>query len=265
MKMKGKMSMRFTTIVRNDEHSRQVSKHLIQECQNRGWIYDSDNPEMILSIGGDGTLLRGIHQYLPVLDQISFVGIHTGTLGFFTDYTHEEIHSFLEDIVANIPCYEEMPLLQMETSLQKETCYALNEIRIESFSKTLSFDVYIDGEFFEHCTGSGICISTQAGSTAINRALQGAVIDDGLRVLQLCEIMAISHKNHHSLRNPYIMRSDREVKIQGQSLAMARACYDHLETSLQDVEWVKIKTSKKRVRFAHYREYSYLKRLKNLY
>ena len=73
-------------------------------------------------------------------------------------------------------------------------------MRIESFSKTLILDIYLDHEFFERATGSGICVSSQAGSTAVNRALNGAVIDSGLEVMQLCEIMPISHKNHHSLR-----------------------------------------------------------------
>lgn len=257
--------MRFTTIDRGDAHSKQIAQDLIEKCIQSGWILDAKDPQLVLSIGGDGTLLRGIHDYLPILDRVSFVGIHTGTLGFFTDYTQEEIQLFLEHVQSHEPIYEEMPLLEMKTSLSKEPVYALNEVRIESVSKTLSLDVYIDGEYFEHCNGSGICISTQAGSTAINRALQGAVIDNGLRVLQLCEIMPIAHKNHHSLRNPYIMRSDRKIMIKGESLALAKACYDHLEQSLDRVDEICIQTSTKKVRFARYRHYSYLKRLKNLY
>lgn len=257
--------MRFATIVRTDDFSESISEYVIRKCIEFGWNYDRENPELIISIGGDGTLLRGIHKHLSILNDVSFVGIHTGTLGFFTDYTQEEIDTFLNDIFHKNPEFEEMPLLEMKTSQDSDLIYALNEIRIESISKTLSLDVYIDGEFFEHCNGSGICISTQAGSTAINRALQGAVIDDGLRILQLCEIMPIAHKNHHSLRNPYIMRLDRQIMIRGKSLALARACFDHLDQSLNDVEELYIKTSEKKVRFARYRNYSYLKRLKNLY
>ena len=227
--------MRFATIVRTDDFSESISEYVIRKCIEFGWNYDRENPELIISIGGDGTLLRGIHKYL------------------------------LNDRFHKNPEFEEMPLLEIKTSQDSDLIYALNEIRIESVSKTLSLDVYIDGEFFEHCNGSGICISTQAGSTAINRALQGAVIDDGLRILQLCEIMPIAHKNHHSLRNPYIMRLDRQIMIRGKSLALARACFDHLDQSLNDVEELYIKTSEKKVRFARYRNYSYLKRLKNLY
>lgn len=257
--------MRFGLIVRKDPHSASVARSVKDQCLQIGWIYDEADPELLISIGGDGTLLRGIHQYLDHLDRLSVVGIHTGTLGFYTDYTQEEIELFIHDIQFHEVQYEEMPLLEMQIDDSGERLYALNEMRIESVSRTLSLDVSIDGEFFEHCTGSGICISTQAGSTAINRALQGAVIDDGLRVLQLCEIMPISHKNHHSLRNPYIMRLDRRIAVQSDSFLRARVCYDHLDRSLDQAKCLSIQTSQKKVRFARYRHYSYLKRLKNLY
>lgn len=256
--------MRFTTIDRGDPHTHQIVDTLLSRCQDLGWILDHEHPQVVLSVGGDGTLLRGIHKYIDQLDQVSFVGIHTGTLGFYTDYTWDEIDTFLEDIQKDQVVYEEMPLLEMYFS-NGDKQYALNEVRIESISRTLSLDIWIDDEFFERTTGSGICISTQAGSTAINRALKGAIIDNGLHVLQLCEIMPISHKNHHSLQNPYIMREDRIVKVKGDGLSLAKAAFDHLEQNLSGIEWINIQTSLKKARFARFRKYSYLKRLKNLY
>lgn len=257
--------MRFTIVQRGDNYSQSISSYLKKQCiEQLDWEYDEQNFDIVLSVGGDGTLLRGIHQYLDKLDHIQFVGIHTGTLGFFTDYTFEEVDTFINDIKRNKPHIEKSPLLEIELD-GKQKVYALNEVRIESLAKTLSLDVYIDDEFFERSTGSGICVSTQAGSTAVNRALHGAVIDSGLNILQLCEIMPIAHKSHHSLRSPYIMKEDREVRVVGKTLEYAHACYDHLEIDLKDVSEIKIRTSNKYVQFARYREYSYLRRLKNLY
>ena len=143
--------------------------------------------------------------------------------------------------------------------------YSFNESRIESSIRTLNLDLFIDDEYFEHTTGSGICVSTQAGSTAVNRAMQGAVIDSGLDVIQLCEILPIAHRNHHSLRNPYIMKSDRELRVECEDLQSAYLYYDYLNEELDDVKNICISTSKKKVRFARFRPYSYLKRLKHLY
>ena len=257
--------MRFKVVFRPDDHSKEVASSLSKACESIGWQYDDIDFDIVLSIGGDGTLLRSIHDHINKLNEISFVGIHTGTLGFFTDYTDKEIDTFVEDIKKGFFEIEKAPLLKIELPEKEETFYALNEVRIESLLKTLSLDVYIDNEFFEHTTGSGICLSTQAGSTAINRALQGAVVDSGLNVMQLCEIMPISHKSHHSLRSPYIMKSDRQVLVKGEDLSFAHAGYDHLEYDLKGVSEIKISTSDRFVRFVRYRKYSYLKRLKNLY
>lgn len=256
--------MRFSTIDRSDPKSVQIAKYLKEQCIERGWIYDEEAPQIILCIGGDGTLLRAIHQYIDCLEEVAFIGIHTGTLGFFTDYTQNEIPRFLEDIQNNIPYIEQSSLLKLKAE-NGNVYYALNEMRIESFSKTLKLDIYLDHEFFERATGSGVCISSQAGSTAVNRALNGAVIDSGLDVLQLCEIMPISHKSHHSLRNPYIMNINRVITIISDELPEAQLCYDHLECSLKGNHKVEIRAADKKVRFVRYRTYSYLKRLKNLY
>lgn len=257
--------MRFAIVDRGDENSKSVSNYLISKCKEYEWICDEKNPEIVLSVGGDGTMLRSIHHYMDQLDTINFVGIHTGTLGFFTDYTQPEIHLFLNDLMTKKPKIEAFPLLEITLPEVQQTFYAFNEMRIESVGKTLSLDIYIDGEFFEKTTGSGVCLSTQFGSTAVNRALSGAVVDSGLQVLQLCEIMPISHINHHSLRNPYIMRKDRKVIVKGDSIQYAEACYDHLTRSLDNIHEIHMSTSTKKVRFARYRTYSYLRRLKNLY
>ena len=76
------------------------------------------------------------------------------------------------DLQHNKPRIEEFNLLQMDLPQVNETLYALNEVRIESLAKTLVLYISIDDEFFESSQGSGICVSTQSGSTAVNRALK---------------------------------------------------------------------------------------------
>lgn len=257
--------MRFSIVDRGDDNSKRVAETLKKKCIDIGWEYDDEKSEVIFSVGGDGTLLRAIHTYIDRLDEIQFVAIHTGNLGFFTDYTQDEVDHLVNDLKHNQPKIEEFNLLQMDLPQVNETLYALNEVRIESLAKTLVLDISIDDEFFESSQGSGICVSTQSGSTAVNRALKGAVVDPGLKVLQLCEIMPISHKNHHSLKNPYIMNDTRKIGVRGDTLAYAHVCYDHLERDLESISEIIIHSSTKKVRFARYRTYSYLTRLKNLY
>ena len=60
----------------------------IKEGLQNFFIYDEKNPDLVISIGGDGTILEAVHQYLMLM---LFVGIHTGTLGFYTDYQVDEV------------------------------------------------------------------------------------------------------------------------------------------------------------------------------
>lgn len=256
--------MRFKIEHRDDENSAALADRLQQQVSKHGWKEDPKDPQLIFCIGGDGTILRAIHNNLDRLDTAAFLGIHTGTLGFLTDYTHNEIDSLLKDMEKE-PEIEEARLLEITLPERKEKYLALNEVRIETLLRTLNLDVYIDSEFFEHMTGSGLCICTQSGSTAVNRALNGAVIDPGLQALQLTEIMPISHKNHHTLSNPYVMNAERTIRIQSHDLHDARLSYDHMQTDLQGIHEIDVRSSDKRVRFARYRKYPYLKRLKNLY
>jgi NAD+ kinase len=256
---------KFAVENRDDWESEKIKEELIIRLQEKGWIYDSIYPDLVVCVGGDGTLLRSIHKYLNQLQYVSFVGIHTGTLGFLTDYTKGEIEQFISDLQKEPLYIEESTLLEIDLKEVNKKLYAFNEVRIESVARTVTQDVYIDQEFFEKCTGSGICISTQAGSTAVNRALQGAVIDSGLSVLQLCEIMPVFHQGHRSLRNPYIMNATRTITLTSENFSDTFICYDHLHESLDGIHEIRIRSARQKVRFARYRTYSYFCRLKTLY
>ncbi|MDB6250712.1 hypothetical protein ODV12_05615 [Lactobacillus amylovorus] len=45
---------------------------------------DDENPDIVIAIGGDETLMSAFHKYFDQIDHIGFVGIHTGHLGFYT-------------------------------------------------------------------------------------------------------------------------------------------------------------------------------------
>lgn len=257
---------KFSIVAKKDHKSEAAENKIKDGLLKNGWHYDKENPDIVICVGGDGTLLYGVHKYLPQLDHISFLGIHTGTLGFFTDYTEDEIDTCIRDMLHKNPHIFASCLLQIDIYREDmQRVYALNEMRIENIIRTQQTDVYVDGEFFETCRGSGICLCTQAGSSAYNRSLGGAVIDSGLSLMQLSEITAIQHRKHRSLGNPYILMENRQVTFQSEDFSDALLGYDHLHIDLKDVKKICCTMSDKRVRFARYREYSYLKRLKTLY
>ena len=77
---------RFLTFVRFDETSKNIEKEIISSLCSNGFIYDDVNPEIVIVVGGDGTFLNAVHKIIDKIGEVIFYGIHTGTLGFFTDY-----------------------------------------------------------------------------------------------------------------------------------------------------------------------------------
>lgn len=257
--------MRYAIVAKQDDNSKAVVSRIQTRLKEQGCQENAAHPQLVICVGGDGTLLYGVHRYMDAINDLLFLGIHTGTLGFFTDYTEDELETCLQDIVTKTPAVFSSPLLQIQADVIDEPLYALNEMRIENVIRSQSMDVFVDGEYFENCRGSGICLSTQAGSTAYNRSLKGAVIDSGLSLLQLAEITPIQHSKHRSLGNPYIMKEDRRITIVSESFDGAMLCYDHKALPIDKAKKIEAQMSDKYVRFARYRPYSYLKRLKNLY
>lgn len=258
---------RFDVIVRNDSISQALATEIKNRLVKNGLIHDVKTPQLIICVGGDGTLLNAFQDNINALEFVSFVGIHTGTLGFSTDYTIDEVDLLIEDICTKDPHIDHKRVLQAEcyNGERNHIFYALNEIRVENIVKTQGIDVYINDDYFESFRGNGICVSGQHGSTAYNRSIGGAVLYPGLDLLQMTEISGIHHRHARSLNAPLVMNSDATISLRNETFKHALLCYDHLHIHLDLIDRIDIFNSKKTMRFARYRSIPHLKRLSSLF
>ncbi len=265
--MKGKYKMRFSISAKRDQFSSGLENKLLLTLQENNWIYDSAKPEIVFTIGGDGTFLHAVHKHINQLDNIHFVGIHTGTLGFYTDYEADEIDQAIKDVLFNTPKIDEIRMLQIETKNGKtyNTLYALNEARVENIIKTQTIHVTINEEYLEKFRGNGLCVSAQAGSTAYNRSIFGAVMSVGIEGLQLTEISGIHHRASRSLGSPLIVSSESKICFKNDTFEKAVLLYDYLHLPLDDINEIHVSLSNKKVKIARFRPTSYIRRLQSLF
>lgn len=258
---------RFTIISKNDELSSQIKQKIHNELTNIGFSRDENDPELVIAVGGDGTFLRTIHKFVSNLDKLLFVGIHTGTLGFFTSYDSHEVDKFLEDCKNKNFVRKNLPLLEINIHSSKEThcLYALNEIRVENVIRTQLMRIYVEDVFLETFRGTGICISSQAGSSAYNRSLGGAILHEGLDLLQITEITGIHHQAYRSLGSPLIVPHDVTIRLESDDFCEAILCYDHESMKLRKDSCVTVNYSKKVVHMIGRPDTHYIERLKNLF
>lgn len=258
---------RFTIMSKNDNLSNQMKQRIHWDLKEMGFIHDEHEPELVIAVGGDGTFLRTIHKHVNALEKRLFVGIHTGTLGFFTSYDSHEVDKFIDDCRQMNFVRKNLPLLEINVDSSKEShcLYALNEIRVENVIRTQLMRIYVEDVFLETFRGTGICISSQAGSSAYNRSLGGAILHEGLDLLQITEITGIHHHAYRSLGSPLIVPKDVTIRLESDDFCEAILCYDHESMKLRKDSCVTVNYSKKVVQMIGRPDTHYLERLKNLF
>ncbi len=255
---------KFAIVRRPDEVSASLCEQIETRLIDSGRIKDQENPDTVFVIGGDGTFIYAVHQYLNVLEHVRFYGIHTGTLGFYTDYRDCDLERFMKDYCDGSGREVQYPLLEVKKG--KDIYYGINEMRIENSARTQRMDIYLNGQKFEEYRGTGMLVCTQLGSTAYNRSLNGAVVQEGIDVLQMSEIAGIHHSEYRSLGSSLIMNAETEVTFVSQNFDGALLGVDADVYSIGSEQRIAVKMCpKKKVRMYRGRNVSYFSRLNSLF
>ena len=250
---------KFSIVAKKDDLSMSLAKK-IKEGLIHELEYNEDNPELVISVGGDGTMLYSVHKYIDMLENVKFVGIHTGTLGFYTDYAKEEYQELIADILKDEYTIQNRSML--EVCIDNMHYHSLNEVRIENNRRAQVLDVYINNEQLEVFRGNGLCVSTASGSTAYNKSIGGAVISSSHDLMQLSEIAGIHHNAYRSLGSPLILDHTHTITIKSSNLNNSILGVDQDVYELADASNITIKISDKKVQCVQYKEVSLISRLK---
>lgn len=192
----------------NSQRVKKIFESKLDHYQIKRIDNDIDRPDFVISIGGDGSLLSAFHKYKQFIDHTHFIGIHTGHLGFYTDWLVDEIDELVQKLSEGITETHAYPLLDIEMNYIdqfqiKHIC--LNEFVIRTSFRTVVCDVFMNGQMFETFRGDGLCISTPTGSTGLNKSLGGAVVHPSIPAFQLTEIGSINNVVYQSLQSSMII------------------------------------------------------------
>lgn len=241
-----------------------IAELVKKEANKYGFELDDINPDIVFSVGGDGTFLKAVHKYIDKLDKITFIGINSGSLGFFYEFSKEEIASTMKRISEKKYSIREHRLLKglIDHNDKQDIIYALNEIRIENPFHTLISDVFINNEMLETFRGNGLVVSSSVGSSAYNKSLGGALIDNEIEALELTEVAGIENRVYHSLGSSLIVKGDKKVVFSGK-LGNAVVGYDSLNCSdVSNLEKVEISYSDKKVKIIYSENHTYVQKIR---
>ncbi|MCI8336758.1 MAG: NAD(+)/NADH kinase [Peptococcaceae bacterium] len=167
--------------------------------------------DMILVLGGDGTILAVTH--LLIDWNLPILGINMGKMGFLAEVELEDLFSSLEEVIAGRYSIDERMMIKAEVVRKGAPIaplYGLNDIIVNKgiLARTVVIDIYVDGEFVIEYPSDGVIVSTPTGSTAYSLSAGGPIVDPNLA------LMVISGVCPHLLHaRPLVVSGDAKVDI----------------------------------------------------
>jgi NAD+ kinase len=165
-----------------------------------------DEVDLILVLGGDGTMLRALHR---VIDRpVACVGVNYGTFGFLTTMRANEMLSRLPDVLGGGLEIVDLPTVSVETPDGRFV--AINDVLVtaDQLGRMAVLEWAVNGVELGQRGCDGILVATPAGSTGYNLSAGGPVIEWGV------DAVTVTFVAPHSLDGrPLILGRGHEVRV----------------------------------------------------
>jgi len=167
--------------------------------------------ELIVAIGGDGTLLYAAR--LLAGHDVPLLGVNRGRLGFLTDVSPTSMLEDIDTVLAGRYTEDRRSLLAARLERHGAApveALALNDVVVNKWEtgRTMDFETSINGRFVNAHSGDGIVIATATGSTAYALSCGGPIVEPDLDVWVLAPICP------HTLSDrPIVVRAGSEIQL----------------------------------------------------
>ncbi len=167
--------------------------------------------DLILVLGGDGTLLAAAREAAPL--GIPVLPINLGSLGFLTSFTLAELYPALEETIAgHLEASERMMLTASLVRDGKvlDSRRVLNEAVITkgALARMIELELYIDGDFVCRYRADGLIVATPTGSTAYSLSAGGPIVHPAVESIILTPICP-----HTLTDRPLVVPDSRNVEM----------------------------------------------------
>ncbi len=154
-----------------------------------------DDCELIVALGGDGTILRAAENALKY--NVPLLGVNLGRLGYMAELEKDELH-LIDNIFKGEYTLEDRMVLSVyihrENGNHETLREALNDVVISrgGYTRSIDMDLYADSKSVRTIRADGLIIATPTGSTAYSMAAGGSVIDPTIECICATPICPIS-------------------------------------------------------------------------
>ncbi|HEX2195431.1 MAG TPA: NAD(+)/NADH kinase [Actinomycetota bacterium] len=186
--------------------AREIGRVLVDE----GISVSDDDPDLVVSLGGDGTMLRGA-QVAHAAD-VPLLGVNLGTLGYLTEVdAAEEVEALRRVLAGDYDIQDRMMLAcSVQGPAQDGPFVGLNEVLVERAARRrlVRLGVKVGGESLGDFNADGIIVATPTGSTAYALSAGGPIVSPRAACLVVVPVSA-----HMVFSRPFVLADDEVVEI----------------------------------------------------
>ena len=189
-------------------------KNLIEKDYSTFESYTELNSsfDMLISIGGDGTILRAA---TLVRDSgVPILGINAGRLGFLATVQKDNIAEFMQFIIDKKYSVSKRTLLSLTCSPDNEAIqdinFAMNEISVSRKDTTsmITIETYLNNEYLNSYWADGLIIATPTGSTGYSMSCGGPIFTPSVRSFVITPIAP-----HNLNARPLVVPDETEIRL----------------------------------------------------
>ena len=197
------------TLIEDDEKLKiEIDENFISDDKE---IYEKS--DLIISIGGDGTMLSTAY-HAQFYDK-PVLGLNLGKLGFLAEVDISQMNYIIKEIKNNNYQIQKRMVITADCdTYPAEKLFAINDIVIDKggWPKMIEITARVDGEYVTTFSADGVIVATPIGSTGYSLSTGGPVVSPSAGAITLCPI------SPHSLTmRPLVLSSDQEIIIKADS------------------------------------------------
>jgi NAD+ kinase len=168
--------------------------------------------DMLISIGGDGTILRAAT--LVRNSGVPILGVNAGRLGFLASVQKDKIDDFLQLVIEKKYTLSPRTLLSLDCLPTindiHDINFAMNEITVSRKDTTsmITIETYLNGEFLNSYWADGLIIATPTGSTGYSMSCGGPILTPEVNSIVITPIAP-----HNLNARPLVIPDDTEIRL----------------------------------------------------
>jgi len=212
-------------------------------------IHNLDSTDLIITLGGDGTILRAAQVALD--HQIPITGINMGKLGFLTEFKSNQATEKLSELLEGKGWVDERTMLEAQFVLpdnsRTETIHALNDVVLArgEVVKLIQINTVINDKPLSNYRADGIILATATGSTGYALSAGGPILHP-----RSADLLLVPIASHLSIDFSLVLDSSSVIRLQPISDNPATLNIDgHINLPIASGSVITVKRSSKKSRF----------------